>query len=496
MKLKEVVSLKKKKDVRLKFKGGLKTAFLSIAIFLGFCILFLVVLKAFEMHALAMGALVALLISALFVADGYENKYWEDVYDGVSESVPIVVLLLIIGMFSEMIKVSNIAYGFVWIAEQLSVSGGLYTGLTFIFVAIIATATGSSIGTFFTSFPIFYASGILMGSHPAALAGAIISGGIFGDNLAPISDTTIISASTQKYQNKPGTAEVGACVSSRLPYSLIAGALSFIAFVIFGGGGNKQSDLVQAMTLEKGPKSLIMLLAVGVMLFIAINKQNMYLAITISLIVGTVLGLLTNILTPTDVLNVTEGMPGGYLVNGVESMMGTVLLVMSVYGIMGILNHAGILDQLIESIFNSPLGETAKGAEIAMMIGITITTWLFGGVTSASMATFGKIQDELGKRVNLHPTRRANLLDGFANGLGVAIPFLSVFIFIGSQLTNGYDFVDPVSAVDVSKYLYHSYFLFIVFFISVLTGWGRKFEGLNGEALSSTEYDKLFGQKV
>ena len=183
-------------------------AFLPVCIFLFFCILYFIVLKAFEMYALAMGAFVALLISAVFTKKGHYDRFWEAVYDGAKEAIPVAVLLLIIGMFSAMIKAANISTGFVWLADKLHVGGGLFTAFTFFAVCIIASATGSSLGTMFTCFPIFYAAGILLGSNPAALAGAIVSGGIFGDNLAPISDTTIISAGTQEYTKKSGFAEI------------------------------------------------------------------------------------------------------------------------------------------------------------------------------------------------------------------------------------------------------------------------------------------------
>ncbi|MDK7294003.1 Na+/H+ antiporter NhaC family protein, partial [Streptococcus pasteurianus] len=139
------------------------------------------------------------------------------------------------------------------------------------------------------------------------------------------------------------------------------------------------------------------------------------------------------------------------------------------------------LQQLTDQIRQSKLCQTVSGTELAMMLGITLTTILFGGVSSASMTTFGKVQNELGQACQLHPYRRANLLDGFANGLGVAVPFLSVFIFVGSQLTQGYEFVAPLSVTQIAPYLFHSYNLFLAFLISILTGWGRRFEGQQGK---------------
>ena len=50
---------------------------------------------------------------------------------------------------------------------------------------------------------------------------------LFGDNLAPISDTTIASALTQE-------SKINDVVRSRLPYSLIAGGISAVLFIIFG----------------------------------------------------------------------------------------------------------------------------------------------------------------------------------------------------------------------------------------------------------------------
>jgi len=467
---------------KLQFKGGWGTAFIPVVIFLFFCVLYFVVFKAFEMHALAMAGFIALLIGAMFVKRGNYERYWNSVYDGVREAVPIAVLLLIIGMFSELIKTTNISGGFVWIASLLDVGGGLFTALTFLAVCIIATATGSSIGTMFTCFPIFYPAGVLLGADPALLAGAIVSGAIFGDNLAPISDTTIISAGTQSYTKKIGFADIGGVVSTRFKYSFVAGVITFVLFWIFGGNGgvadaNASSILVENMN----PITLVMLIPVAIMLIVAIKSRNLYKAITVGIIVGTITGLLFNLLMFDNIISVVDGAPVGFLSDGVGGMMGTVVLVMSVFGIMGVLNGAGVLEKVATAILNSKLCQTVRGAEIAMMLGVSFTTLIFGGVTSASMATFGKVQNEIGQRIGLHPYRRANLLDGFAHGIVLVVPFLSVFVFLGALLTAGYDFVAPLSVTDVSQGLFYSMILFLVLLFSVITGWGRQYEGPDGE---------------
>jgi len=465
---------------KLEFKGGWVVAFVPVIVFLVFCIYYFVINRAFEMYALVMGSFVALLIGAILTKtkDDYTN-FWEAVYEGAKESVPVVVLLFEIGMFSALIKACGVSSGFVWLGQTLGINGGLFTAFTFIAVCIIATATGSSIGTMFTCFPIFYPAGVLMGCNPAVLAGAIVSGGVFGDNLAPISDTTIISAGTQEY--KDGTrADVGGCVATRLKYSLVGGAIAFVLYWAFGGGGSVGAGGAELLA-GSNPLPLIMLVDVVVMLLVAVKTGDIYKATTVGLVLGTIIGLVTGLITPAGVISVNNGTPAGYLTDGINNMMSTTVLVVGVYGIMGVLNAAGAMVKITDAIANSKLGNTVKGTEIAMMLGISVTTFFFSGVTSASMATFGKIQNELGKKAGLHPYRRANLLDGFANSVPVCIPFLSAFVFIGAMCTQGYDFVAPISSTGVAGGMFYNYVLFFVLLFSVITGWGRIYEGKDGK---------------
>ena len=466
---------------RLEFRGGFRMAFIPVVVFLFFCVLYFVVFKAFEMYALAMGAFVGLLIGALFVKKGQYDRFWNAVHGGANEAVPIGILLLIIGMFAEMIKTANLSAGFVWLADAVHVREGLFTAFTFFAVCVIATATGSSLGTMFTCFPIFYPAGILLGSNAPVLAGAIVGGAIFGDNLAPISDTTIISAGTQEYTNRPGTADIGGCVATRLKYSLVAGGISVVLFFIFGGGKIQGAGGEELLAENMDPSTLIMLIPVVIMLAVAVKTRNIYKAITIGILLGSILGLMGGILKFSDIISIEDGAPSGFLTSGISGMMATVVLVLSVYGIMGVLTAAGVMDRIAEGILASRLGRTVQGTEVAMMIGISVTTLIFGGVTSASMATFGKIQNEIGKRVGLHPYRRANLLDGFANSIVLTMPFLSVFVFIGTSLTEGYDMIEPLSVTQVGGSMFYSMMLFLVLLCSVITGWGRQYEGENGE---------------
>ena len=333
-----------------------------------------------------------------------------------------------------------------------------------VMVCIAAIYMGSSIGTMFIAFPIFYPAGIMLGANEMMMAGCIVSGAIFGDNLAPISDTTIASASTQQFKNgKP--ADIGGVVSSRIKYSAVAGLITIVIFAVFGGmGGVYEGGSIDAAA---NPVSLVMLIPVVLMLTVSTKTRNIYEGILVGLVTGTVVGLAAGLFTPAQVFSndAANNAAVGFLIDGINNILPTCALVISVFGIMGVLSDAGMLNLIAEKILNSRMASTTHGAELICMMGIAFTTILLGGVTSASILTFGPILNKIGAARNIHPYRRANLLDGTANSLPAIIPFMSVFVFIGSALTG-------LSPVVVAGGTIYGFVLFAVFLGAVLTGWG------------------------
>ena len=63
-----------------------------------------------------------------------------------------------------------------------------------------------------------------------------------------------------------------------------------------------------------------------------------------------------------------------------------------------------MLNLIAEKILDSKMAESARGAELVCMAGIAFTTILLGGVTSASILTFGPILNKIGAARNIHRT--------------------------------------------------------------------------------------------
>lgn len=467
-----------KKVSSLQFRGSMLLSLVPVAIFFAFCAVMFIGLKAFNMEALAMAGFIALLVGGVFCKN--YTEYWNAAIKGISSipSVSVIVIFFVIGMFSALMKASGLSGGFVWLANAIGVQGGVFVAFVFFATCVMSTATGSSIGTMFSAFPIFYPAGVVLGANPMFLAGAIVSGAIFGDNLAPISDTTIASASTQQFRDGH-PADVGGCVKSRLKYSMVAGAITLILFVLLGGIGGTIEKVEEIQHLSN-PKSLVMLIPVIIMLIVATKTRNIFLGLFVGLVLGIGTGLSLGLFPLSAVFanDSANNQIVGFLVSGVSSMLGTVGLVIAVFGIMGVITEAGMLDYIVEKILNSKMAKSEKGTEFAALIGISLTDIIFGGVSSVCILTFGPVLNQIGKAHSIHPYRRANLLDAVANSLPACIPFMSVFVFIGSALTG-------LSPLQVAGGTLYAYLLFAVMCFAISTGWGRMYEGGNGEELKT-----------
>lgn len=478
----------------LKFRIGMAGAFIAPLVFLIGAVSHFVYFKAFDMTALTMSAIVGLLIAAT-IAKNYQ-LFWDHAINGVASPIAmtVVMILFVVGPLASLLETTGISQGFVWLSNTVGVSGGLFIAVVFAATCAMAVSTGTSLGTMFTAFPIFYPAGAALDANAALLAGAIFSGAMFGDNIAPISDTTVVSSSTQKYRKRKGTAEVAGVVASRLKYSLTAAGICFLLFLVAGYffEGSGTGDTVTSEGAS--PHGLLMLIPVLALIAVAFWKRNIFLAITVGLVTGILLGLVSGLLTPTDIVSVEEGTPVGFIFDGVNGMLPLIGLTLGVFGMVGVLRAAGVFDAIIKRLSTARWAQGPRGAEVAIGAGQTITTTLFAGVVGPSIVTFGPVADEIGARAGLHPYRRANVMECFGMGLASIVPAFSAFLFIISQLTEGHEGMPALTPVEVAVTAFYPIVIFLVMVFSVATGWGRTFEGEDGEPVKTrplTEEERI-----
>lgn len=99
--------------------------------------------------------------------------------------------------------------------------------ILFLLSGFIAFSTGTSWGTFAIMLPIGIPMVTMLGVDLQLTVASVLAGGVFGDHCSPISDTTIISSMAA------GSDHIDH-VTTQMPYALVIGLISAIAFTVAG----------------------------------------------------------------------------------------------------------------------------------------------------------------------------------------------------------------------------------------------------------------------
>lgn len=472
---------------KVEFHGGLPVALVPFILFIFSCVLFFVIFQYYEMIALALGAFVALIIGSLLSKNW--GKYWDAVIAGMSQPLinTLALIFIIVGIFAKMMAKSGVADGFVWLGMKLGMHGSVFCAFTFLIAALIASATGTSFGTVFSCFPILYPSGILLGASPIFLAGAILSGAILGDNIAPISDTTIASSGSQSFRSGKN-ADIGGVVFSRLKYVAIAGPAAFILYLIFGGMGSITAEAtVDLLSQYSNPTGLFMLIPVAVLLFFAYRTGNIFIAVTWGLISGCVIALPLGLFSVQDIVWFSDGAIVGFVMDGITNMMGTVIFLYGMAGIMGILTASGLMDTIVAALQKSKIASTDWGTELIICFGGIVSGICMGSAAAPAVLMFAPIAQRIGEQRDLHPYHRANILSSSTFTIPVIIPATSAFIFVAISAASGvmseYSFIPELNPMTFVYSTFYAWTMLATIIFFIVTGIGRIYEGPNGEKL-------------
>ncbi len=480
-----------KKKYELEFYGGKLVGLLPLIIMVAFAIYFFGFAGVYDTTALALGGVVALMLSS-FLAKKMKS-FWGAAISGMADELgnTVALILFIVGVFGKMMTRGHIAQGFIWIGAELHIGPSVICAFAFIITAIIATSTGTSIGTTLTMVPILLPVGAIMGANVVMVAGAILSGALFGDSIGPVSDVTIASSQTQKYKsgNLP---DISGVVKSRLKYSLTAAAFTIVFFLFFGGKGTgiDPAESMKIMQEYSDPKGLLMMIPMVVLLAVAFKTRNIFIAGTVGTVVGAIVGIISGIMIPADILLVKDGAMSGFIIDGITNMIGTVAAVYMIVAIIGILKACGMMDSLV-SVLSGKKEESSMATEMKISFGTALTSLLIGTMNGPACLMFGPIADEVGQKAKLHPYRRANLIACFSTTLPALSPVSSVYIILAmggiTATIKDYDFIDSISPMQLPMGMFFCLAFPLVFIVSMITGWGREYEGPNDTVVKKRE---------
>lgn len=454
----------------IEFRGGAAVSALPLACFL-VGTMALVISGAPAVEGMILAAMLGISVGMVFARNVAE--YSERVFSLMANRIATVAVVcwLWAGAFSGILANSRLVEAIVWLGWKLGLTGAPFTVAVFVAAALFATAVGTGLGTVVGFTAVMYPAGIVLGSHPAALMGAILSGAAFGDNLAPISDTTIVSAATQE-------TDVGGVVRSRLKYVLIAATGSVLLYAAFGGGGSVMSaaetDGLLAQTAD--PAGLPMLIPAAIVFLVAVSGRHFLAALTAGIVAAAVVGPLVGVFPLADLLHPNaDGSVSGSAVQGAIGMLPVSILTLLLVTAIGVMEAGGFLDRFVDWL-GRKVARSVGATEAAIVMLISFTN-ICVSVNTVAMITAGPLANILRKRRNIHPYRSANLLDTISCSFPYVLPYAATIvaaIAIQRQVAEHYPFAQVLSWPEMASYFFYGMVLFPLMILAVATGFGRK----------------------
>ncbi|WP_142856942.1 Na+/H+ antiporter NhaC family protein [Salinigranum halophilum] len=488
-------------ETRLTFRGGPAASAVPVAFFVVWAVVQSGLLGIGDTTGLVVGMLVGL-IAGLLLVRGDWKQYADVVFEGMTKRVAAtaIVAWLWAGMFANTIQTGGFVDGLVWAASVLDVGAALFPAVTFLLAALLATGIGTGYGTAIAFTALVFPAGVLLGASPVLLFGAILSGAVFGDNLAPVSDTTIVSAVTQD-------ADIGGVVASRFKYAIVAAVLAFVAYLVAGATmAGTPLQGAAGITEAARPLGLTHLLSIGVVIGTAINGRHIVEAVSWGLIVSVVLNLglglapaagmlvfrapeSAGLAQSVDALPVlgsvvtlvptAESGVGGSLYSGAAGFFPLIVLVLLIVAGAEVMQRGGGFEA-VQSFLLDRVATSVRRAETTMVLG-TATVNAAITINTAAEIAIAPYVARLGKKFNINGYRRANILDANTSALGYIFPWGGGVLagFTAMQgLPAEYEWFTAsmlVNPASVWPFVFHGWFLVGVFLLAAWTGYGREY---------------------
>lgn len=406
----------------------------------------------------------AIIVGAIFAKD--DKAYGEAIIYGLRKPMfSVVVLAVILAAISgKMISSSGVVQTIASYVVAAGFTGRFFVVATFLITCLLAFATGTSVGTYFVVIPILFPVGVMAGVAPEYMIGAIVSGAAFGDNLGPISDTTIASSTTQH-------ADLGMVVKTRTRYSLPAALGALLLFFLFTRTTNTEIVLQGVKETAVKPTSLLMLVIPMVIIVLCLMRKHLVVALSWGIVCGAVVGLVSGIYSADDFLT----FPGGFAVEGlfisaVSGTAGTTCMLIGVFSLIGVMEASGLFES-VGSLLNR-FAKSRRSAEATIVLSAGILS-MITGVISVAIVALGDLVNEIGKKNGVDPYRRANLLDC----TGCVFCFLApwtVHCVIPAQQSAQFGESFAVAPVSIPFVNYYSICMLIILFVAVVTGYGTE----------------------
>ena len=358
---------------------------------------------------------------------------------GISRGLTAIYIFILIGVLVSAFISSGTVPTLVYYGLDL-ISPNLFLPATMLICSLMSLATGTSWGTVGTIGVVLIGLGTALGVPPAAVAGAIVSGAVFGDKMSPVSDTTVlasVSAETDLYKH----------IKSMLISTVPAYVICFLIFLFY----NQTASLdilppehiisLQASLTEAFNISFWTLIPIASLLIMSMRGVAAEIAMTSSIVLAIIIAVSFQGTDSSTIFSIVQNgyvsETGNAIVDkmlsrgGIQSIMWTLSLV-----IIG-LALGGLLDELsyIRTILSGLIKRVKRPASlISLAIFSSFFFNLSMGTPYLSIILGGQLFKDAFKSFGLDGSMLSRCLEEGATCTGVLIPWTAGGAFFMSML--------------------------------------------------------------
>jgi Na+/H+ antiporter NhaC len=372
-------------------------------------------------------AIIPAILVAVYLGKDSINEQVNQFISGAGHSniITMCIIYLLAGAFAAVAKATGSVDASVQLGLSFFPDYLLLPGL-FLVAAFIATAMGTSMGTIAAIAPV--ALGFIESANLDAsiVAGCIISGAIFGDNLSIISDTTIASTRSQ-----------GAHMKDKFKVNFkFAVPAAILCLVIYASMGiSIPHEQIQEL-------NILGLLPYIAILALALMGVNVFVVLIVGIILAAVIGMYDNgYQLSTWVSDINTGF---------GSMQDIFILSLFIGGLSELIKRQGGLAALTHSIENFARKLNPNNKKRAAGLGIASLAFVcnfFTANNTVSIIVTGETAKELANDGEVSPAHSASLLDIYACINQGLLPYGAQALLLGATLK-----ISPIEVVASAFY--------------------------------------------
>ena len=312
----------------------------------------------------------------------------------------------------------------------------------FVIAAFFGTATGSSMGTISALVPIAIGIADKGNLSSTVVIAAVVGGGMFGDNLSMISDTTIAATRTQRVEMRDK-------FRVNFMIALPAAVITLVLLLIFGRPES-------AAPLGELPFNFVKIVPYLAVLILALCGLNVFLVLCIGIFAAGIIGMCTGDLT---VAGFAQAIYDGFC-----GMNEVFFLTLLCGGMSAMVSENGGINWIMEKLRHIMKGE--KSAQLGIAALVSACDCATANNTVAIIVA-GDMAREVSREYRVDPRRTASLLDIFSCVFQGIIPYGAQLV-VAANLATEYTTSGKVfSAPDLVGSMWYCWILAVVAILSI-----------------------------